>query len=112
MSNPRCSGRFASSPTGLHFGSSITAIASHLQTRSQKGLWRVRIEDIDPPREVPEAASIALDNPLPGLIAALRFLNQDASLIDANRDEFRRWSIAHWGMDEVPKVGAKPYTPP
>ncbi|MCF6300630.1 MAG: tRNA glutamyl-Q(34) synthetase GluQRS [Proteobacteria bacterium] len=53
MSNPNTIGRFAPSPTGnLHFGSMLAAIASYCQTKSQKGKWLLRIEDIDPPREI------------------------------------------------------------
>jgi glutamyl-Q tRNA(Asp) synthetase len=75
-------GRFAPSPTGpLHFGSLVAALGSWARARSQNGAWLVRMEDLDPPREVPGAAADIL-----ATLAAFGMVSDDPVLYQSTRE--------------------------
>ena len=76
-------GRFAPSPTGsLHFGSLVAAVASYCDAKSHGGQWLLRMEDLDKPREVADAA----DNILRSL-EAFGFEWDAAILYQSQRNE-------------------------
>jgi glutamyl-Q tRNA(Asp) synthetase len=55
-------GRFAPSPTGeLHLGSLLAAVGSYLEARKNRGLWCLRMDDLDTARNVPGSADRILN---------------------------------------------------
>ncbi|HLV60677.1 MAG TPA: tRNA glutamyl-Q(34) synthetase GluQRS [Fredinandcohnia sp.] len=63
-------GRFAPSPTGdPHLGNAFTALLAWVSVRAQQGVFVLRMEDLDKPRERPGAAE--------RILRALRWLGLD-----------------------------------
>ncbi|MEN8132963.1 MAG: glutamate--tRNA ligase family protein, partial [Pseudomonadota bacterium] len=57
------------------------------------------------------ATPIRSDRPIPTLLEALHFLNQDspAALAYASLDEFWQWAIEHWSSRAIPSVQKIPF---
>jgi glutamyl/glutaminyl-tRNA synthetase len=76
-------GRFAPSPTGdLHFGSLVAALASWLRARNRGGHWLLRVDDIDPPREVAGSTQAIL-----AALAQLGLIADAPTLLQSQRSE-------------------------
>lgn len=85
----RYRGRFAPSPTGeLHAGSLLAAFGSWLLARHHGGDWLVRIEDLDPPREVPGAAERQLQ-----ALAAFGLVGDEAVTRQSQRHDLYRSAL-------------------
>ncbi len=96
-STPVYRGRFAPSPTGpLHLGSLTAALGSWLFARRAGGVWLVRIEDIDPPREVPGAVESQLR-----ALTAFGLIPDEPPLRQSRRREVYRDALERLIRDEL-----------
>lgn len=87
---PMYIGRFAPSPTGpLHFGSLVAAVASYFEAKTHGGIWLLRMEDLDKPREVKGAATIILKQ-----LETWGFEWDDSILYQSQRSEFYADALA------------------
>jgi glutamyl-Q tRNA(Asp) synthetase len=65
----------------LHFGSLVAALASWARARACNGAWLIRMEDLDPPREIAGAATDIL-----GTLAAFGMDSDEPVLYQSTRE--------------------------
>lgn len=97
MSKSNYIGRFAPSPSGpLHFGSLIAALGSYFQAKSLHGKWLVRMEDLDPPREMIGAAGLILST-----LEKYHLFWDDEVIYQSQRHNAYQAQIDQWLKDRV-----------
>ncbi len=84
-------GRFAPSPSGpLHLGSLFTALASYLDAKHYGGRWLVRIEDLDPPREIAGATQSIIST-----LERFGLITDEPILLQSQRHELYETHLNH-----------------
>lgn len=72
----------------MHFGSLVAALGSYLRARSFDGTWLIRMEDLDPPREVPGSAETILEQ-----LAAFSLVSDEGVLYQSRRHDAYQQAI-------------------
>lgn len=90
-------GRFAPSPSGaLHIGSITTALLSYWRARQMGGRWLVRMDDIDPPREVAGAAKEQI-----ACLARFGLVSDAPVLYQSNRHHAYEQALVHLAEQDL-----------